>query len=208
MSSALSSPREQLSQYAPKMVRMQIAVEKIGAVIGPRGAVIKSIIEETGCSVDVTDDGKVTIGSSDQEMISLAQSKVEALTRELVVGDIITGKVGRTTDFGAFIELLPGKDGLLRNESMLDGETELDIGQEITVMIREIDHLGRVNLSRKALFGEEEPPPQRPQRSSFGDRGRPRNGGGRGGFGGRDNRSGGNRSGPHRRFQGGGSRDS
>ena len=208
MSSALSSPREQLSQYAPKMVRMQIAVEKIGAVIGPRGAVIKSIIEETGCSVDVTDDGKVTIGSSDQEMISLAQSKVEALTRELVVGDIITGKVGRTTDFGAFIELLPGKDGLLRNESMLDGETELDIGQEITVMIREIDHLGRVNLSRKALFGEEEPPPQRPQRSSFGYRGRPRNGGGLGGFGGRDNRSGGNRSGPDRRFQGGGSRDS
>ncbi|GIS82261.1 MAG: hypothetical protein CM1200mP15_08930 [Dehalococcoidia bacterium] len=78
---------------------------------------------------------------------------------------------------------------------MLDGETELDIGQGKNRMIREIDHLGRVNLSRKALFGEEEPPPQRPQRSSFGDRGRPRNGGGRGGFGGRDNRSGGNRSG-------------
>ena len=218
MNEALSAPRLELSPYAPKMIRLQIPVEKIGAVIGPRGVVIRGIIEETGCSVDVSDDGGVTIGSSDQEMLNLAKSKVEALTRELVVGDIITGKVGRTTDFGAFIELIPGKDGLLRNESMIEGETEVDIGQEITVMIREIDHLGRINLSRKALFGEEEPPTQRPQRPAYNDRGRPRSGGGGGGRGGFNNRdrSGGPRNGggqgrpsdggsQDRRFQGGSS---
>ena len=209
MNEVLSTHRSELSPYAPKMIRLQIPVEKIGAVIGPRGAVIRGIIEETGCSVDVSDDGGVTIGSSDQAMLNLAISKVEALTRELVVGDIITGKVGRTTDFGAFIELLPGKDGLLRNESMIEGETEVDIGQEITVMIREIDHLGRINLSRKALFGEEEPPTQRPQRPAYNDRGRPRSGGGGGGRGGFNNRdrSGGARDGGGQGRPGGGSQD-
>ncbi len=160
MNEALSQPKTQMSPYAPKMIRVQIPVEKIGAVIGPGGRVIRGIIEETGCSIDVSDEGGVTIGSSDQAMLDLARSRVEGLTRELVVGDILTGKVSRLTNFGAFVELLPGKDGLLRSEEMGEVETDIDIGQEITVMIQEIDNLGRLNLSRRALFGDEGQPAQ------------------------------------------------
>ena len=156
MTEAISVPREQMSPYAPKMVRIQIPVEKIGAVIGPGGRVIRSIIEETGASIDVSDDGGVTIGSSDQRMLDLARSKIDGLTRELVVGDILTGKIARVTNFGSFVELLPGKDGLLRNEEVGDMEGEPQIGQEITVVIKEIDSMGRINLSRKALFGNDE----------------------------------------------------
>ena len=108
-------------------------------------------------------------------MLALAQSKVDALTRDLAIGDIFTGKVVRLTNFGAFVELVPGKDGLIRNGDIGDMEEELAEGQEITVMIREIDSQGRVNLSRKALFGDDSPPSPRP------DSGPPRD---RGGFGG------------------------
>jgi polyribonucleotide nucleotidyltransferase len=192
MSEAISTPREQMSPYAPKMVRVQIPVEKIGAVIGPGGRMIRSIIEETGASIDVSDDGGVTIGSSDQAMLDLARSKIDGLTRELVVGDILTGKIARVTNFGAFVELLPGKDGLLRSEEVGDMEGEPQIGQEITVMVKEIDSMGRVNLSRKALFGDDEDSPntQPTSRPPFPDRdrGRPRpNGGSQGGRGGRFN---------------------
>ena len=221
MNLALSQPRTQMSPYAPKMIRLQIPVEKIGAVIGPGGRVIRAIIEETGCSIDVSDEGGVTIGSSDQRMLDLAQSRVEGLTRELVVGDIITGKVSRMTNFGAFVELIPGKDGLLRSEEMGEVETDIDIGQEITVMIQEIDNLGRLNLSRRALFGDDSPPRPQPQGNRggggygnrSGDRGGPRQGGGgppgnRGG-GPPGNRGGGppgNRGGDRRPGPGGGNR--
>ncbi len=189
MSQAISQPREQMSPYAPKMIRIQIPVEKIGLVIGPGGRVIRAIIEETGASIDVADDGGVTIGSSDQAMLDLARSKVEGLTRDLVVGDIMTGKIARITNFGAFVELLPGKDGLLRTEEMGEMEGEPQMGQEITVMIQEIDSMGRVNLSRRALFGGNGDAPSgaapRPQQSRppfpDRDRGRPRPGGGSGG---------------------------
>jgi polyribonucleotide nucleotidyltransferase len=208
MNETISKPRGHMSPYAPKMIRVQIPVDKIGAVIGPGGRVIRAIIEETGCSIDVSDDGGVTIGSSDQAMLDLARGKIEGLTRELVVGDIFTGKVSRMTNFGAFVELMPGKDGLLRSEEMGDIESDIDIGVEVTVMILEIDNMGRLNLSRRALFGEDgtpRPPTPRPApRPSFGDRGGDRRpgpggprpsggpGGGRsGGFGGnRDRRPG------------------
>jgi polyribonucleotide nucleotidyltransferase len=190
MNETLAEPRSEMSPYAPKMVRLQIPIEKIGAVIGPGGRVIRAIIEETGTSIDVADDGSVTIGSSEQTMLELARSKIEALTRELVVGDIITGKVSRLTNFGALVELIPGKDGLLRSEEMGDVESDVDVGQEITVMIQEIDNLGRLNLSRRALFGDNgggrpqsprpAPRPAYPDR----DRGRPRTGGPMGGRGG------------------------
>ena len=179
MNIALAEPRTQMSRYAPKMIRVQIPVEKIGAVIGPGGRVIRAIIEETGCSIDVSDEGGVTIGSSDQAMLDLARSRVEGLTRELVVGDIITGKVSRLTNFGAFVELIPGKDGLLRSEEMGEIETDIDIGQEITVMIQEIDNLGRLNLSRRALFGDDSPSPGPRPMPQAGNR--PPGGGGFGG---------------------------
>jgi polyribonucleotide nucleotidyltransferase len=215
MNEVIAAPRPEMSPYAPRMVRMRIPVEKIGAVIGPGGRVIRAIIEETNTSIEVSDDGVVTIGSPDQTMLEVARSKIEGLTRELVVGDIITGKVTRTTSFGAFVELLPGREGLLRNEEMGEIESEIDVGLEVTVMIQEIDALGRLNLSRRALFGDDggrapapRPPAPRPHYADRGgDRGgRPRNGGmggGRPGFGDRDR---GRRPGPSGPRPGGGSR--
>ena len=189
MSEAISEPRNQMSKYAPKLVRMQIPVEKIGALIGPGGRVIRAIQEETSCGIDVSDDGSVIISSNDQAMIELARSRVDGLTRDPEVGDIITGKITRTTNFGVFVELTPGgKDGLVRNEDLGDlAYDDVGMGQEITVMIREIDHMGRINLSRRALLGDDSPPPPRPERSNFGgDRDRDRGGdrGPRGGGGG------------------------
>ena len=184
MAEAIKEPRTEMSPYAPKTVRIQIPVEKIGAVIGPGGRVIRGIIEETGCSIDVADDGGVTISSSEQAMLELARSKIDGLTRELVVGDILTGKVNRIASFGAFVELLSGKDGLVRNEDMGDMAEDVQVGQEVTVMVQEIDAMGRVNVSRRALFGDDGPATPRPPRPPQDrDRG-PRSGGG-GGYGGR-----------------------
>ena len=200
MAEAIQEPRTEMSPYAPKTVRIQIPVEKIGAVIGPGGRVIRGIIEETGCSIDVADDGGVTISSSEQAMLELARSKIDGLTRELVVGDILTGKVNRIANFGAFVELLPGKDGLVRNEDMGDMADDVQVGQEVTVMVQEIDAMGRVNVSRRALFGDDGPatprPPRPPQDRERGPRSGRYGGGNRGGQGG-DRRGGygGNRGG-------------
>ena len=189
MNEAISEARGQMSEHAPKMIRLKIEVSKIGALIGPGGRVIRAIIEETGTSINVEDDGSVTIGGVDAAMLELARSKVDALTRELQIGDIFTGKVVRLTNFGAFVELVPGKDGLIRNGDLGDMEEDLAEGQELTVIIREIDAQGRVNLSRKALFGDDSPPAPRPEpsggfnRAGAGDRGG--RGGDRGGSGGR-----------------------
>ncbi len=195
MAEAITEPRSQMSKYAPKLVKMQIPVEKIGALIGPGGRVIRAIQEETGCNIDVSDDGGVIVSSNDQAMIELARSRVDGLTRDPEVGDIITGKITRTTNFGVFVELSPGgKDGLVRNEELGDlAYEDVDIGQEITVMIHEIDHMGRINMSRRVLMGDTEPPPARPERPAFGDRDRDRGprGGGYGGGGGGGGRSGG-----------------
>ena len=187
MNEAISETRTQMSEHAPKMVRLKIKVEKIGALIGPGGRVIRAIIEETSTSINVEDDGSVTIGGVDQGMLDLAKSKVDALTRELAIGDIFTGKVVRLTNFGAFVELVPGRDGLIRSGDLGEMEEELKEGQEITVMIREIDSQGRVNLSRRALFGDDSPPAPRPDsgdrgpnRGPGGDRGGPPRDGGRG----------------------------
>ena len=157
MREAIAQPRSSLSPYAPKVVRMTIPTDKIGALIGPGGRTIRAIQEETGVSIDTEDDGTVLISGVDDAMIKKAQAQVDGLTREIVVGDIFTGKVVRLTSFGAFVELTPGKDGLVRMEELGDAEEDLDIGREITVMVQNIDHLGRINLSRRALFGDQDP---------------------------------------------------
>lgn len=220
MNEVISEPRLEMSAYAPKMIRLKIPVDKIGALIGPGGRVIRGISEETGTSIDVQDDGSVTIGGSDAAMLEQARSKVDSLTRELAVGDIFTGKVTRITSFGVFIELLPGRDGLVRTGDLGELESEVEMGQEFTVMISEIDSQGRVNLSRRALFGddgEQLANPRPPAQQGSFDRG-PRRpggfGGGRGGPGDRGRRpggpGGGNRpggprpGGMDRRFLGGG----
>ena len=158
MREAIADPRPHLSPYAPKVFRMVIPVAKIGALIGPGGKTIRAIQEETGVTIDTQDDGTVLIGSSDEAMIKKARDRIDGLTRELQVGDIFTGKVVRLTSFGAFVELVPGKDGLLRSEEMGDADDRLAMGQELTVIIQNIDHLGRINLSRRALLGGSESP--------------------------------------------------
>ena len=154
MTQAIATPRSDLSPYAPKMLRISIPTEKIGAVIGPGGRMIRSIIEETGATVDIDDQGMVMIGGSDDEKIQKARQRIENLTRDLEVGEIFTGKVVRLASFGAFVELVAGKDGLLRAEEMGEMENGLKVGEEITVVIQEIDSMGRINLSRRALFGD------------------------------------------------------
>ena len=215
MVQVIDKPRTEMSPYAPKMMRLKIPVEKIGALIGPGGRVIRAIIEETGTSIDVQDDGSVTIGGVDSGMMERARAKVDMLTRELAIGDIFTGSVTRLTSFGVFVELVPGREGLVRSGDLGDMEEEVKVGQEITVVIHEIDAQGRLNLSRRALFGGDGQPaaPRPDSRPSF-DRGRGRPGGfsgGRGGPGDRGRRPGGpggpgggpRREGPDRRFLGG-----
>ena len=198
MNEVIDQPRSQMSDYAPKMLRFKIPVEKIGALIGPGGRIIRAIIEETGTSIDVQDDGSVTIGGVDSGDMERARAKVDSLTRELLVGDIFTGKVTRITNFGVFVELVPGRDGLLRNGEMGDlEEDDVKMGQEITVVLHEIDPQGRINLSRRALFGENEGAPAgprpAPQRAPSDRGGRPGGGfgGGRSGPGDRGRRPGG-----------------
>jgi polyribonucleotide nucleotidyltransferase len=157
MNAVINTSRPDVSQYAPRMTKIQIDPSKIGAVIGTGGKTIRSIIEETKTTIDVNDDGMVVIGSPDMEATQKAIAIIEGLTREAQVGDIYTGKVSRILDFGAMVEILPGKDGLVHISELADYrvnrvEDEVKIGDEITVKVINIDNLGRVNLSRRALF--------------------------------------------------------
>ena len=191
----LSESRPELSPHAPRVLQIRIPVDKIGAVIGPSGKTIRGIIEATGATVDVSDDGTVVIGSVDEASAAKAVQMVENLTREVKVGDIYTGKVVRLMNFGAFVEILPGKDGLvhiseLSEHHVAQVEDEVDIGDEITVVVSEIDSMGRINLSRRALLqgddveGGSEPALARSRSAPRGGprpQGRRPNGGGRGG---------------------------
>ncbi|MCH8919948.1 MAG: polyribonucleotide nucleotidyltransferase [Chloroflexi bacterium] len=154
--------REDLSPYAPRMFRISISQEKIGAVIGPGGRVIRSIIEETGCSIDVEDDGTVFVGSPNEEQARKAIAIIEGLTKDAELGEIYTGRVTRLTSFGAFVEILPGKDGLVRMADLADApvrrvEDVVNVGDEIMVMVIEVDDLGRINLSRRAVLEDLSP---------------------------------------------------
>jgi polyribonucleotide nucleotidyltransferase len=155
----ISTSRPELSPYAPRMYKMTIDPGKIGAVIGPGGKTIRSIIEEAKVTIDVENDGTVIIGSPSQEAAQKAIEKIESLTREVEVGGIYTGKVTRLTNFGAFVEILPGKEGLVHISELADHhvakvEDVVKVGDEIMVKVIEIDHLGRVNLSRRAVFSD------------------------------------------------------
>jgi polyribonucleotide nucleotidyltransferase len=203
MNEALAAPRADLSTFAPRMIVVQIPVDKIGALIGPGGKNIRRIIAESGANLDVEDDGKVYITSSDKASMDAARTEVEYITAEVEVGKIYKGKVVRIMPrLGAFIEVMPGKDGLC-HISQLDVthvervEDVVKIGDEIDVKCLEIDNMGRVNLSRKAVLKPgSELEGGRPERRGGDDRGdRGGRGGGRGGFGGRGGGGGGRRGG-------------
>ena len=170
MLGTLAEPREELSAYAPRMVRISIPVDKIGAVIGPGGKTIRSITEESGASVDIDNDGTVTIGSMDEAAAAKAITMIEGLTKEVQVGEVYTGPVTRIMNFGAFVEILPGKDGLVHiseisSERVPSVEAAVSIGEEMTVMVTEIDKMGRVNLSRRAVLeGDDYRPVERERR--------------------------------------------
>ncbi|ANF96570.1 polyribonucleotide nucleotidyltransferase [Paenibacillus bovis] len=160
MNEIMDKPRTSLSAYAPKIVIININPDKIRDVIGPGGKIINKIIDETGVKIDIEQDGRVFIGSSDEEMIQKAQTMIENLVREVKVGETYLGKVKRIEKFGAFVEILPGKDGLvhisqLSTERVAKVEDVIAIGDMITVKVTEIDNQGRVNLSRKVLLTAE-----------------------------------------------------
>jgi len=157
MNRMISSPRKDLSAFAPKMVIIKIPVSKIGALIGPGGKNIRKIMEETGADIDVEDDGRVFVSGTDGAGVSLAQARIEGTVSEVEVGKTYKGKVTRIMNFGAFVEVLPGKEGLVHISQLDTSRVErvedcVKEGDEVTVKCIEIDSQGRVNLSRKALL--------------------------------------------------------
>ncbi len=211
MLESLPEPRLALSPFAPRIQSIKINTEKIGTVIGPGGKTIRRIQDESGAKIDIDDDGTVHISANTSEGMNRALNAVRALTEEVEVGKLYTGIVRRIVDFGAFVEILPGKEGLVRTSQLADyhinrPEDVVAPGDEITVMVIELDPQGRINLSRRAALSGEMPTaeeleadrgprsgPRGPRGGGGGfsaDRGGDRPGGSRGG-----DRPGGSRSG-------------
>ena len=154
MNSTISTPRSELSKYAPKIVVFSIAKEKIGGVIGPGGKIIRKIIADNDVEIDIDDDGKVTIAGDDRQNVEKAQEAIRLIVQEAEVGKVYVGKVKRITSFGAFVEILPGKDGLvhiskLSRQRVKKVEDVVKLGDEIVVKVANIDDQGRINLIRK-----------------------------------------------------------
>lgn len=175
MLEAIQEPRPELSKYAPRIITLKIHPDKIREVIGPGGRVINKIIEETGVKIDIEQDGRVFIATSDLEAGEKARAIIEGIVREVEVGAIYNGRVTRTEKYGAFVEVLPGKEGLvhishLAEERVEKTEDVVKVGDEITVKVTEIDPQGRINLSRKAALRElrgeppEDPTPAAPRK--------------------------------------------
>ncbi|MBI1389133.1 MAG: polyribonucleotide nucleotidyltransferase [bacterium] len=217
MAQAIAEPRSSLRSFAPRIQQMMIPIDKIRDVIGPSGKMIRKIIAETGAKIDIDDDGRVVIASTDEEAGRKAREWIEYLTEEVEVGRVYTGKVTRITNFGCFVEVLPGQEGLVhiseleprRVESVTDVVSEGDV---IEVKVIEIDEFGRINLSKKEAdrdagrIPKEDPPREGGDRDRGGRGDRDRGGrgggggrggdrGGRGGGGGRGGDRGGNRGG-------------
>ncbi|MDX9917336.1 MAG: polyribonucleotide nucleotidyltransferase [Gudongella sp.] len=167
MEETISAPKSDLSPYAPRIHTLQINPDKIRDIIGPGGKVINRIIDETGVKIDIEDDGRVAIVSNDGEGSEKAIKLIMDIVKEVEAGEIYTGKVTKIMNFGAFVEVLNGKEGLvhisqLAKERVNKVEDVVKVGDEITVKVIEIDSQGRINLSRKALL-KDEPPKETPE---------------------------------------------
>ena len=207
MLEVLAEPRPEIKDHAPRIITVKIPVDKIGALIGPGGKNIRALQEETGTKIDIEEDGTVYIASTDGVGAKIAQERVESLGENAVIGNIYTGKVVRIADFGAFVEILPGVDGLvhisqLDSERVNKVEDVVGMGDEITVMVTDIDGQGKIRLSRQAVLegwtAEEARAKDAPRKSGGGGRPGGGRGGDRGGRGG-DRRGGGDRGGRDRR---------
>ena len=207
MNATLGSPRTTMSAYAPRMVTIQIHPDKIREVIGPGGKTIRKIIEETGVSIDVEDDGRVIIGSVNGEASDKAIQMIRDLTGEVEVGKNYKGKVVRIMPFGAFVQIMPNTDGLVHISQLAEERVErvedaVQVGQEIEVKVTEVDSQGRINLSRKAVLQEAKGITTGDWVVSASDRRRPIGGGTDGGAGGGGYRD----RGPRREFDRSGNR--
>jgi polyribonucleotide nucleotidyltransferase len=161
MNESLSGTREKMSAYAPRIITIKIPVDKIRDVIGPGGKMIRSIIDRTGVKIDVEDDGRVNVASADEASARKAIGMIQELTATPELNKTYMGKVQRITDFGAFVEIMPGTDGLLHvseiaNHRVKDVRDELKEGEQLLVKVINIDPTGKIRLSRKALLNEAE----------------------------------------------------
>lgn len=193
MEQVIPTPRKDLSAYAPRITRIQINPDKIGTVIGPGGKMIKKIIEETKASIDIEDDGTVYVGSNNAEAAQAAINMIRGLTAEVEVGQTYHGTVKRLMDFGAFVEVLPGKEGLVHISQLAPHRVEkvddvVQVGDKLDVKVTGIDSMGRINLSHRVLLepeggengGEERGGPRGPRGEGGGGFRGPRGGGDRG----------------------------
>jgi polyribonucleotide nucleotidyltransferase len=160
MLEAISEPRTELSPSAPRLMTIRIDPELIGLVIGPGGKTIKGITEQTGCKIDIQDDGTVTISSIEGEGAKRARAIIEGMTRKITEGDVYSGKVTRIIPIGAFVEFLPGKEGMIHISQLADYrvgkvEDEVAVGDRVVVKIREVDNRGRINLTRLGIHPDE-----------------------------------------------------
>ncbi|MEG3902848.1 MULTISPECIES: polyribonucleotide nucleotidyltransferase [unclassified Microcoleus] len=160
MLSTIDTPRKEMSPFAPRLLTLKIDPEFIGLVIGPGGKTIKAITEETGVKIDIEDDGTVTIAGNDSEKAQRAYNIVQGMTRKLNAGDVYVGRVTRIIPIGAFVEILPGKEGMIHISQLADYrvgkvEDELAVNDEVIVKVREIDNKGRINLTRLNIHPDE-----------------------------------------------------
>ena len=154
MHDAIAEPRKELSPYAPKIITLQIDPEKIGDVIGKQGKTINGIIDETGAKIDIDDTGMVSISGIDMDALQKAKRIVESIVNDIEPGQVLTGKVVRIMNFGAFVQLSPNKDGMVHISKLSDSRVEkvedvVNIGDEVTVKVQEIDKMGRINLTMR-----------------------------------------------------------
>ena len=162
MEETLPEPREEVSEFAPKTVKIQIPTDKIGMVIGSGGSTIKEIVSDFDVTIDISDDGTVSIGGVESERIDNAIERIQSIIKDVEVGDVYQGKVVKLMDFGAFVNILPGKDGLVHISEISDErvdsvESAYEVGQEVEVIVKKIDNQNRIDLSarvEKYLSGE------------------------------------------------------